>query len=162
MSSPGRGSDAARPCSSVSWDVLCCSLASSHPRQRSCHWFCCTQFLQACRSTSHYFPTHVWAFSSMWGTCELWGHFRGVWIPWAILYLHGKLSICSCGAAQQGLGEFSSEECPLPTSHSRLSFFLLHVNFQDVKESLHLHRSKWEMYVKWGMRENYIFNRFAF
>lgn len=136
------------------------SLTSSHPHgygQR----FCCTQFLQAFRSTSQHFPTCVWmgntSTSSMWDTCELWGHFRGVWIPWDSPFPAQWVQHLQLWGHPQGLGEFSSEECPLSTSYSRLSFFLLHMNFQDVKESLHLHGSKWEMYVKWGTTENYIF-----
>lgn len=76
MSSPGSGSDAVRPCFSVSRGVLCCSsmfldLISSC-RQRSCHWFCCTQFLWALRSTVQHFPTDIWAFNYFLSVGHLW------------------------------------------------------------------------------------------
>lgn len=151
----------------MSFAVPPCSLTSSHPhgcRQRSCHCSAAPNFCKLLGALCNIFPlmekTPISCTSSVWDTCELWGHFRGVWIPWGSLFparWAQHLQLCS-------------EECPLPTSHSRLSFFLLHVNFQDVKgffllhvnfqdvkESLHLHRSKWEMYVKWGTTENYIF-----
>lgn len=93
MSSPGSGSDAVRPCSSVSQGVLCCSscsLISSHPhgsRQRSCHWFCCIpNFCKLLGATFFHSGLSFRVLPQCEDTCEFWGYFRGVWIPWGTAF----------------------------------------------------------------------------
>lgn len=157
MSSPGSGSDAVRPCSSVSQDVLCCSSVFLDLVSSPWLWTkvlplvllypTCASFYEHLATFSH----SCLGFHTLprCGTLVSFGVIsEGFGSPGTLLFLHSEFNLCSCGAAHQGLGEFSSEERPLPTSHSRLSLFLLRMNFQDIKESLHLHGSKWEMCVK--------------
>lgn len=113
MASPGSGSDAAPLSARVSFAVPLCSLISSHPhgsRQRSCHWFCCTQFLQAFRSNIFPLRLELSRASSVWGHLWILGSFQRGLDPLGHCFSCIEFSICSCGAAHQGLGEFSSEQ----------------------------------------------------
>lgn len=70
--------------------LLFLDLISSHPhgsRQRSCHWFCCIpNFCKLLGATFFHSGLSFRVLPQCEDTCEFWGRFRGVWIPWGTAF----------------------------------------------------------------------------